>query len=147
MLRDIEKELNYEEQAFHRNENLDDLLAKHLQFFQHSPIMKNSEHCLSNMHTLLNNYNENLPNDKDINNMYQNKAIVWQNLCKRIDIIANDLQQIPDQWRNYRLKFAQIQKWMDNVEVSLSNLTRELNSLEEFEREKLVFQVIFLKII
>lgn len=142
MLRDIERELNYEEQAFHRNENLDDLLAKHLQFFQHSPIMKNSEQCLSNMHTLLNNYNEDLPNDKEINNMYQNKAIIWQNLCKRIDIIANDLQQIPDQWKNYRLKFAQIQKWMDNVEVSLGNLTRELNSLEEFEREKLVFQVI-----
>lgn len=142
MLRDIERELNYEEQAFHRNENLDDLLAKHLQYFQHSPIMKNAQQTLSNMHVLHNNYNAEMPNDKDLNNMYQNKLIVWQNLCKRIDIICNDLQQIPDQWKNYRIKFTQISNWMDSVEIALGNLTRELNSLEEFEREKLIFQVI-----
>lgn len=141
LVRDIEKELNYEEQAFHRNENLDDLLSQHLQFFQKSPVMKTAELSLSNMHNTLSNYNADLPNDKELNNTYQNKAIVWQNLCKRVDIIFNDLHQIPDQWKNYRHKFSQIQKWMDNVEVSLGRLTKELNSLEEFEREKLVFQV------
>lgn len=143
LVRDIEKELNYEEQAFHRNENLDDLLSQHLQFFKHSPVMKTAELSLSNLHNILNHYNIELPNDKELNNTYQNKSIVWQNLCKRVDIIFNDLQQIPDQWKNYRQKFSQIQKWMDNVEISLSRLTKELNSLEEFEREKLVFQVSF----
>lgn len=143
LVRDIEKELSYEEQAFHRNENLDDLLSQHLQFFQQSPVMKTAELSLSNMHNVLNHYNAELPNDKELNNTYQNKAIVWQNICKRVDIIFNDLQQIPDQWKNYRQKFSQIQKWMDNVEVSLGRLTKELNSLEEFEREKLVFQVNF----
>lgn len=141
LMRDIEKELNYEEQAFHRNENLDDLLSQHLQFFQQSPVMKTAELSLSNMHNILSHYNADLPNDKELNNTYQNKSIVWQNLCKRVDIIFNDLQQIPDQWKNYRQKFSQIQKWMDNVEISLGRLTKELNSLEEFEREKLVFQV------
>lgn len=143
LVRDIEKELSYEEQAFHRNENLDDLLSQHMQFFQQSPVMKTAELSLSNMHNILNHYNSELPNDKELNNTYQNRAIVWQNICKRVDIIFNDLQQIPDQWKNYRQKFSQIQKWMDNVEVSLSRLTKELNSLEEFEREKLVFQVSF----
>lgn len=142
LIRDIEKELNFEEQAFHRNENLDDLLSQHLQFFQQSPVMKTAELSLSNMHNILSHYNADLPNDKELNNTYQNKSIVWQNLCKRVDIIFNDLQQIPDQWKNYRQKFSQIQNWMDNVEVSLGNLTKELNSMEEFESEKLVFQVI-----
>lgn len=141
LVRDIEKELSYEEQAFHRNENLDDLLSQHLQFFQQSPVMKTAELSLSNMHNILSHYNADLPNDKELNNTYQNKAIVWQNICKRVDIIFNDLQQIPDQWKNYRQKFSQIENWMNNVEVSLSRLTKELNSLEEFEREKLVFQV------
>lgn len=144
LVRDIEKELSYEEQAFHRNENLDDLLAQHMQFFQQSPVMKTAEHSLSSMHNILNHYNSELPNDKELNNTYQNRAIVWQNICKRVDIIFNDLQQIPDQWKNYRQKFSQIQRWMDNVEVSLGRLTKELNSLEEFEREKLVFQVSFI---
>lgn len=141
LIRDIEKELNYEEQAFNRNENLDALLSQHMQFFQQSPLMKTAELSLSNMHNILNHYNSELPNDKELNNMYQNKAIVWQNLCKRVEIIFNDLQQIPDQWKNYRQKFTQIEKWMNNVEISLGRLTKELNSLEEFEREKLVFQV------
>lgn len=141
LMRDIEKELNYEEQAFHRNENLDDLLSQHLQFFQHNPVMKTAEFSLTNMHNILSHYNADLPNDKELNNAYQNKAIVWQNLCKRVDIIFNDLQQIPDQWKNYRQKFSQIQMWMDNVEVSLGRLTKELNSMEEFEREKIIFQV------
>lgn len=141
LLRDIERELNYEEQAFHRNEDLDKLLAHHIEFFQQSSVLKVAEQSLSNMHGLLNHYNNELPNDKELNVAYQNKMIMWQNLCKRIDIIFNDLQQIPDQWKNYRMKFSQIEKWMDNVEVSLSKLTRELHSLEEFEKEKLIFQV------
>lgn len=141
LARDIEKELNYEEQAFHRNENLDDLLLQHSQFFRHSPVMKTAELILSNMHNILVHYNADLPNDKELNNTYQNKSIVWQNICKRVEIILNDLQQIPDQWKNYHNIFTKTQKWMDNVEVSLSHLTKELNSLEEFEREKLVFQV------
>jgi nesprin-1 len=141
LVRDIEKELSYEEQAFHRNENLDDLLAQHMQFFQQSPVKQTAENSLTTMHNILSHYNQELPNDKELNNTYQNRAIMWQNICKRIDIIFNDLQQIPDQWKNYRQKFSQIEKWMDNVEVSLGCLTKELNSLEEFEREKLVFQV------
>lgn len=141
LVRDIEKELNYEEQAFHRNENLDDLLLQHLQFFQKSPVMKTAELTLTNMHSILSHYNSDLPNDKELNNAYQNKAIVWQNLCKRVDIIFNDLQQIPDQWKTYRQKFSQIEKWMDNVETSLSRLSKELDSMEEFEKEKVVFQV------
>lgn len=141
LVRDIEKELNYEEQAFHRNENLDDLLAQHVQFFQKSPVLKTAELALSNMHGILTHYNNELPNDKDLTTVYQNKSIVWQNLCKRIDIIFNDLQQIPDQWNIYRRKFSQIEKWMDTVEESLGRLTKELNSLEEFEREKQIFQV------
>ena len=147
LIRDVEKELSYEEQAFHRNENLDDLLSQHLQFFQQSPVMKTAELSLSNMHNILSHYNADLPNDNELNNTYQNKAIVWQNICKRVDIIFNDLQQIPDQWKNYRLKFSQIQNWMDSVEVSLGRLTKELNSLEEFEREKLVFQVSLISIL
>lgn len=141
LIRDIEKELNYEEQAFHRNENLDELLAQHVQFFQQSPVLKTAEVTLSKMHNILTHYNAELPNDKELTTVYQNKLIVWQNLYKRIDIIYNDLQQIPDQWKNYRQKFTQISKWMDNVEESLGRLTKELNSFEEFEREKLIFQV------
>ena len=141
LVRDIEKELNYEEQAFHRNENLDDLLLQHMQFFQKSPVMKTAEITLTNMHSILSHYNSDLPNDKELNNAYQNKTIVWQNLCKRVDIIFNDLQQIPDQWKTYRQKFSQIENWMDNVETSLSRLSKELDSMEEFEKEKVVFQV------
>lgn len=143
LIRDVEKELNYEEQTFHRNENLDELLNQHIRFFQQSPIMKNTELCLTNMHNILGHYNAAASNDKELNNCYQNKVIVWENLCKRIEIIANDLQQIPDQWKNYRQKFVQTEKWMDNVEVSLSNLMKEMNTMEEFEKEKIIFQVSF----
>jgi nesprin-1 len=143
-IREIEKEVCYEEQAFHRNENLDALLSQHKAFFQQSPLLRGAESSLSVMHDLLNHHNSEISNNNDLNNVYQNKLILWQNLTKRIDAIYNDLQQIPDQWKNYHKKFAQIDNWMNNVEELLSKLTRELASLEEFEREKATFQVCFL---
>jgi hypothetical protein len=36
-------------------------------------------------------------------------------------------------------------KWMDSVDQSLKNIMREVNTLEEFEREKAIFQVIVLR--
>lgn len=141
MVRDIEKELNYEEQAFHRNESLDELLSQHLQFFEQSNIMSTTDSSLGNMQNILMRYNIDAPNDKELDISFQNKAIVWSNICKRIEIIFNDLQQIPNQWINYNEKFNKIEKWMDSVEVSLSHLMKEMNTLEEFESEKLVFQV------
>lgn len=141
LVRDIEKELNYQEQAFQNNENLDELLVQHMQFFHQSSILKAAESILSNMHNIVQSYDAELPNDHELNNKYQNKLIYWQNMCKRVNILHNDLQQVPDQWNNYRRKFVDIENWMKTVDISLGKLTRELNSLEEFEREKIIFQV------
>jgi hypothetical protein len=32
-------------------------------------------------------------------------------------------------------------QWMDKVDVSLQNIMKEVNTLEEFEKERAVFQV------
>jgi nesprin-1 len=32
-------------------------------------------------------------------------------------------------------------QWMDKVDISLQNIMKEVNTLEEFEKERAVFQV------
>jgi nesprin-1 len=34
-------------------------------------------------------------------------------------------------------------RWMDTVDQSLKNIMREVNTIDEFEKEKVIFQVNF----
>ena len=40
-------------------------------------------------------------------------------------------------------RFAEMVQWMDNVDISLQSIVKEVNTLEEFEKERAIFQVSF----
>lgn len=42
---------------------------------------------------------------------------------------------------NYSLRFDEMGRWMDHVDNTLRTILKEVNTLEEFETEKTVFQV------
>lgn len=42
---------------------------------------------------------------------------------------------------NYHLRFDEMVRWMDYVDSNLRTILHEVNTLEEFETEKTIFQV------
>jgi len=62
-------------------------------------------------------------------------------LSNKLGDMRQTLQQIPAQWQGYHLKFNDMVNWMNGVDQSLKNIVNEVNTMEEFEKEKVVFQV------
>lgn len=42
---------------------------------------------------------------------------------------------------NYQFRFDEMVRWMDHVDSNLRTILHEVNTLEEFETEKTIFQV------
>lgn len=42
---------------------------------------------------------------------------------------------------NYHFRFDEMVRWMDHVDSNLRTILHEVNTLEEFETEKTIFQV------
>lgn len=50
-------------------------------------------------------------------------------------------KEIPNQFREYKVKFNDLDEWMNAVDVSVDRLLKGLLNDEEFEREKSIFEV------
>jgi hypothetical protein len=45
------------------------------------------------------------------------------------------------EYLHFLSRFLEMVQWMDMVDISLQNIMKEVNMLEEFEKERVVFQV------
>lgn len=81
------------------------------------------------------------PGDISLDQAYDNAKSQWQLLSNKLGDMRQTLQQIPAQWQGYHLKFNDMVDWMNGVDQSLKNIVNEVNTMEEFEKEKVVFQV------
>lgn len=71
-----------------------------------------------------------------------NKSINrFESLEAKITEIKQNCKQIPNQLRDYKAKFNDLEKWMNAVDFSVDKLLKGLLNDEEFEKEKCVFQV------
>ncbi|KAL5279677.1 hypothetical protein ACFFRR_003964 [Megaselia abdita] len=141
-IKDIEKEISLEQQALNHNEDVDSILHRNENFFKSQGIITKIEHSLSNMKRLSQTYKQHESSDTTLENMHKIAEKRWETVADEIDKMKKTLQQIPAQWDNYHQKFKDMIKWMDMVDVSLKSIVSEVNSMEEFEKEKIVFQKI-----
>lgn len=65
----------------------------------------------------------------------------FESLDKIITEMKQNCKQIPNQLRDYKAKFNNLEKWMNAVDFSVEKLLKGLLNDEEFEKEKCVFQV------
>lgn len=146
----IEKELVLEEQALGRNEDVDSILRRHQQFFGQQNMIDRIEHSLENMQKILQTWNQRMnttttsssrEEGDGLQRTHQSVCNQWNSLSQRIAKMRETLQQIPAQWDHYRDKFHEMNKWMDLVDNTLRNIVNEVNSMEDFEKEKVIFQV------
>lgn len=140
-IKDIEKEIQFEQQALNRNEDIDLLSQRHNDYLTNKGLIGQVENYFKNMKQMSAKYAELNPNDKSLDNILQNANIKWSNLTSRIDDLQKLLRQVPIQWENYRSKFNAMHNWMNTVDDTLKSIVKEVNTSEEFEKERLVFQV------
>lgn len=142
-VKDIEKEIQFEQQALNRNEDVDVILARHQDFLNNRRVVAQAENSLDNMKVITQQYSEQNPNDHSLRNVAHQAQVKWDGLKNRLDELQQKLHQIPVQWQLYREKYAAMEAWMHDVDRTLKSIVQEVTSNEEFERERLVFQVSF----
>lgn len=99
------------------------------------------ESCLQNLRKAAIGYSQQNPSDQTLEEELRRCEDQWEMTARRVENLRHQLQQIPTKWESYHSKFNEMEKWMDHVDYTMSNIVREVNSSEEFEREKAVFQV------
>lgn len=140
-VKDIEKEIQNENQALNRNEDIESILRRNQDFFTHKRTIVNAQNHLDNMKRLAKLYADRNPNDKSLEGIVHQNERQWAQVTNRIEELQKKLHQIPVQWDIYHEKFNAMNSWMDTVDRSLKSIVQEVNTSEEFEKERLVFQV------
>lgn len=149
-VKDIEKEIHLEQQALNRNDDIEVISQRYNDFITNKGTVNQIENYLENMNRMAMKYAECNPNDKSLENILQNSNSKWANLNGRLDELRQMLHQIPVQWQNYHTRFEMMNTWMDTVDKALKSIAQEVSTSEEFEKERLVFQVspsIFIQVI
>jgi hypothetical protein len=108
-------------------------------------MFRQTEYLLSILENIVQNYvalNAQQQNPQDpLLVMHNNSCLQWDNICKRLSILETNISQIKGKWETYHQNFANVSSWMDRVDKALDGILKEVNSEEEFEKEKATFQV------
>lgn len=140
-IKEIEKEINTEQQMFNKQESIETILIRNKEFFVSKGMILEIEHCIDNMKKIAENYQKWQPQDKSLDESVKSVENQWESLAEKVEHLRQQLHQIPAQWKTYQEKFEAMVKWMDLVDSTLKNIMNDVNSMEEFEKEKAVFQV------
>ena len=140
-IREIEKEIHLEQQAMNKNEDIESILKRNRDYFKGKGTIVKVEKCLENMQRIVMHYSQHKPSDSSLADSFRQAEQEWENIAERVEEMRKKLQQIPAQWDYYHEKFSEMVSWMDMVDNSLKNIIKEVNSMEEFEKERVVFQV------
>lgn len=141
-IKEIEKEINSEQQMFNKQENIETIIVRNKEFFVTRGTVLEVEHCIENMKKLSETYSKWQPQDKTLSDAVTSAEQQWESLAQKVEHLRQQLYQIPAQWKTYHERFEVMVKWMDLVDSTLKNIMNDVNSMEEFEKEKAVFQVI-----
>lgn len=140
-IKEIENEITTEYLAFSKQENIESILTRNKQFFAAQGPMSETYRCLQNLQKISETYAKHHPDDKSVFESLQKAEQQWAGLNSKVENLRQQLDQIPEKWERYNQRFEAMVKWMDEVDKTLSNIFNDINTMEEFEREKAIFQV------
>ncbi|CAG4999353.1 unnamed protein product, partial [Parnassius apollo] len=138
-IKDIEKELVYEEQAYNQSDDADGILIRNEEYFRNQGKIMQVEHCLQNLKKISTSYTQQT-GDRTLDEAVRKCEQQWESTVHRVEHFRQLLQRIPAKWDAYREKFREMEKWMDHVDRTMDSIVREVDSAEAFEREKTIFQ-------
>ncbi|XP_043257160.1 nesprin-1 isoform X11 [Colletes gigas] len=141
-LKEIEVEINSEQQALMKNDNVESILHRNREFFVNRGTMMEVEKCLETLKKISHAYSNLKPSDTSLSEAAQNAERLWEYSAQKVESLREQLKQVPQQWAAYKKKFDEMVRWMDHVDSNLRTILHEVNTLEEFETEKTIFQKI-----
>ncbi|VEN42511.1 unnamed protein product, partial [Callosobruchus maculatus] len=141
-VKEIEKEISSEHISFTKQENVESIIQRNKEFFSSKGPLLETQRCLENLVKIGNIYTQNFPGDRSIEESVEKAHQQWKNVNAKLESLKQELHQIPEKWETYHQKFDEMGKWMDGVDGALKNILSNVNTMEEFEREKAVFQSI-----
>lgn len=141
-LKEIEVEVNSEQQALMKNDNVESILQRNKEFFVNRGTVLEVEKCLQTLKKISDAYSQLKPNDTSLAEAAQHAENLWEDSAQRVERLREQLKQVPEQWAAYKKKFDEMVRWMDHVDSNLRTILHEVNTLEEFETEKTIFQKI-----
>ncbi|KAL7297367.1 hypothetical protein TKK_0009753 [Trichogramma kaykai] len=139
-LKEIEMEINAEQQSLMKNEDASSILRRNKDFFVNHGKLIQAEKTLQMLKNIEASYRNKNPNDTSLKEAVQNAEQAWLQNVRRIENLNDQLRKVPEQWANYRQKFEEMSRWMDHIDTTVRTLLQEVNTLELFEKEKSVFQ-------
>ncbi|XP_074030429.1 muscle-specific protein 300 kDa isoform X10 [Leptinotarsa decemlineata] len=139
-IKEIEKEITSEQMSFSRQENVEAILKRNKEFFSTRGPLTETQRSLDNLMKISELYTKNHPQDLSVQEAAERAQQQWKNVSTKVEMLVRQLTKIPERWQSYHEKFNELSKWMDAVDGALKNILNDVNSMEEFEREKAVFQ-------
>lgn len=140
-VKEIEKEITTQNMLFSRQENVETIMRRNKEFFSAKGPLAETQRSLENLIKISNIYTANHPKDQALKQAVEKAEQQWHNMNIKIENLKQQLEQVPEKWQAYHDKFGEMSKWMDGVDDTLKNILNDVHSVEEFEREKAIFQV------
>jgi nesprin-1 len=145
-LKMLEKIITGEEQNYSSGSDVNQVQQRVSQLKNSdSSMFCQTEYLLSILENIAKNYMKlngqpQQPQDKLLTT-HNNLCMQWENICKRLTILENNISQTKNKWEQYHQNFANVSSWMDRVDKALEGILKEVSNEEEFENEKATFQV------
>lgn len=99
------------------------------------------EKCLENLGKVSSMYTNRRPSDTSLKEAYEKDQLQWTSTMANVKRLQAHLEQVPEKWIKYREQFQDMVKWMDKVDGNIKNLLKNTSTFEDFEKERLKFQV------
>ena len=103
-LKEIEVEINSEQQALIKNEDVDSILERNKEFFVNRGVVIDVERCLQTLKQISVAYTQLKPSDASLKESAQRAEQLWENTAQRVELLREQLRQVPEQWAAYRKK-------------------------------------------
>lgn len=104
-LKEIEKEINAEQQALIKNEDAGSILRRNKDFFLNRGMGDQVERSLQTLKKISNAYCNLKPDDTSLSKAVENDEHQWRLLSNRIDALKEQLRHVPQQWAVYKQKY------------------------------------------
>ncbi|XP_057659189.1 muscle-specific protein 300 kDa isoform X4 [Diorhabda carinulata] len=139
-VREIEKEITNQKIMFSRQENVETIIKRNNEFFSSKGPLSETKKSLENLIKISNIYTANHTHDQSLKQSVEKAEQQWHNINIKIENLKQQLDQVPEKWQAYHTKFEEMSKWMDSVDDTLKNILNDVSSMEEFEKERTIFQ-------
>lgn len=140
-IKEIEKEISTEQQAFNKQENVDSIIARNRAFFAPGGHIMEAQRCLHNLEKLSSTYIQYKSDDTSLKESCEKATEQWKNINTRIERLREQLDRIPEKWNNYHSRFENMILWMNEVDKIVKTIFTNITTMDDFENQKIIFQV------